>query len=192
MPDTPSIVITKSMLYRGVAEQWSNKYHFSGPTPANDAAWKALGQAIWAQEAGFLNATVSIVGITGYEAGVAAAKSTVLHADSNFFPTTGQAAVGTQAPGDAAMWVRWATPARNSKGKPIYLRKYFHGFNVTPPDTIQATTKANAVTYAGKMTDGTLPNGVKLCGPQGAVAGTAKVPSFTTTRTLKRRGKDPS
>lgn len=192
MPDTPSIVIEKTFTYRGVAEAWSNVYHFSGTTPANAAAWKTLADAIWGEERKCLNTTVSINRVFGYEAGNVVAVFSVNYFDPPNTVTTGLITPGTQSPGDVATWVRWSTDQRNSKGKPIFLRKYFHGINLSAVDGISPSQRTALLAYGAKMIDGTLPGGFKVCGPQGAVAGTVKVPSFVTTRSLKRRGKDPS
>lgn len=194
MPDTPSITIVKTMPYRGLPEEWANTYHFLGTTPANDAAWKALADAIWAQEKVFIDSTVKISKAFGYEAGNESSVFQVNYADPPNVQTAGSGSSNSAPSGDVAAWVRWSTGTRNSKGRPIYLRKYFHGVPATGGvgDSITATARAGMATYAGKMTDGSLPGGFKVCGPQGAAGVTAKVPTFLTTRTLKRRGKDPS
>ncbi len=192
MPDTPSITIVKTFTYRGVPEEWSNRYHFSGSTPSNDAEWKSLADAIWTQERKMLRNSVSIAGAYGYVAGNESSVYQVNYADAPNVITAGTQTGGIQAPGDVAIWVRWKTDQRNTKGRPIYLRKYFHGIGVTGVDTIDAATRTEMAAYAATMTSGVLPGGAKICGPQGAVAGQVKVPTFTTTRTLKRRGADPS
>lgn len=194
MPDTPSIVILKSFDYRGKPEVWSNKYHFSGTVPSSDAAWKILADALIAAEAPMFKGNVTFPGALGYVAGD---NNSVFQIDYTVPPNTlatGTASVGSaqEGPGDSAFWVRWGTPDRTSKGKKIYLRKYFHGtlLDATGDFLLPAQASA-AATYAGKMTDGTLPGGFKVCGPQGAVAGANKVQTAITTRTLKRRGKRP-
>lgn len=194
MPDTPSITIVKDFPYRGIKEPWSNTYHFSGTTPTTDAAWRALADAIWGEERKMLRPDVKFRGYLGYQAGNEHAVSIKdLLADGET-QTAGQNPVTTPASaasGDVAFWVRWATPQRTSRGKRIYLRKYFHGIGHNL-DALQAETLAAANTYAAKMTDGSLPGGFKVCGPQGATAGTAFVSPNVTTRTLKRRGKRPN
>lgn len=192
MPDMPSIVILKTFGYRGVPEEWGNVYHFSGTTPGTSAEWKTLADAIWAEERKFLPADVKINRALGYAAGNEISVFQVNYFDPPNTITGGLLSTGTQPPGDAAVWIRWATGERNIKGRPIYLRKYFHGVNITPPDTVLPTARTAMLAYGAKMTDGTLPGGFRVCGPQGAVAGTVKVPTSVTTRTLKRRGKDPS
>lgn len=195
MPDQPSIVIVKAFMYRGQVEEFSNKYHFDGGDPANDAAWAALWDSFITKEKPSQGQNVYHVAALGYNAGnehavwtnrVAYGIST-LH--GTFAPATGEDAV----PGDVAAWIRWKTSARTSLGKPIYLRKYMHGVSVdaTDADKLSPTQRALMVTFAGGLTDGTLPSGRKICGPQGAAAGEVGVSLYLTTRTLKRRGKRP-
>lgn len=194
MPDTPSITINKRMTYRGQPEVYSNTYHFSGTTPTDDAGWNALALAIWNAEAPLLPPGVVYVGYLGYQAGNEHAVSIKNYIEDGTTPLPGTASFtpsGANSPGDTAVWVRWTTPDRTSRGKRIYLRKYFHEvpFN---DDLPLATWRTAAATYGAKMIDGTLPGSAKICGPQGAVASNPVVGTYMTTRTLKRRGRRPS
>lgn len=192
MPDTPSITIVKTMTYREQPEEWSNKYHFSGPTPGNPEDWKTFADAIWDAERVFLPADVKISAVYGYVAGNESSVYQNNYADPPNVITAGQQGTIVVSPGDVSAWVRWKTSERNSKGRPIYLRKYFHAIGHTDVDKIAPAVRTGMLAYGTKMADGSLPGGRKICGPQGAVAGLVKVPNYTTTRTLKRRGKDPS
>lgn len=192
MPDTPSIVINKIFTYRGQPEEWSNRYHFVGSTPSSLAGWKDLALAIWAQERTFLNTTTKFNGFLGYVAGDETANAIMGPDDLTTAEKSAGVLSGSNVPGDTAAWVRWATGTRNSKGRPIYLRKYFHGVGTTGTDAIVGTAATAMAAYGTKMADGTLPGGFKIAAPQGAIGTTVKVPTYVTTRTLKRRGKDPS
>lgn len=193
MPDTPSITINKQITYRGLPEVTSNTYHFSGTTPATDADWNTLALAIWSAEKPLQPASVKYVGYLGYQAGNEHAVSIKNYLEDGTTPVPGTATEwnGDTIPGDVAVWVRWTTPDRTSRGKRIYLRKYFHEVASTDDVPISAFPP-KALIYANKMIDGTLPGGFKICGPQGAVASNPKVSPYMTTRTLKRRGKRPS
>lgn len=192
MPDTPSITINKEITYRGQPEVYSNTYHFSGTTPSGDAAWHTLALAIFDSEAVFLPTTTSFVGYLGYAAGNEFAVSIKNYLEDGTPKVPGKAGNdGTVSPGDVAVWVRWSTPDRTSRGKRIYLRKYFHEVE-TSNDTVGTLARQRLVAHGNKMIDGTLPGGVKVCGPQGAVASTPFASPWTTTRTLKRRGRRPS
>lgn len=193
MPDTPSITINKRITYRGQPEVWSNTYHFSGTTPADDTAWAALATAIWTEERKCLRDSVEYVGYLGYAAGNNHAVSIRdLVADGAALPKGANAASSTDnTPGDVAVWVRWRLPTRNSRGKWNYLRKYFHHVPCNG-DAVTAVASTALAAYAAKMTSGDLPGGFKICGEQGAVAGAIKVAPFASYRQLKRTGKRPS
>lgn len=194
MPDTPSITLVKEFQYRDKPEKWSNTYHFSGTTPSSVAEWQTLGEAIWSAEKTMFKSAVKLVGLYGYEAGNELSVAQIDYSVPPLAPIPGTSSVSASpAPGDVAFWVRWRTPDRNSRGKWIYLRKYFHGVLTEPGlDTVAAPVRTAAAAYAAKMIDGTLPGGAKICGPQGAVASAPLVSTYATTRTLKRRGKRPS
>lgn len=193
MPDTPSITINKRITYRGLPEITSNTYHFSGTTPTNDDEWHTLAKAIWAVEGKLAMPNVKFVGYLGYQAGNNHAVSikNYLEDGTPLLPgTSDTSGDGEQMPGDCAVWVRWTTPERTSRGKRIYLRKYFHEVPFSN-DAPSNQWVANAQVYGAKMIDGTLPGGFKICGPQGAPASNPFVSPWVTTRTLKRRGKRP-
>lgn len=196
MPDTPKVTIIKHFLYRGVDEQFSNTYHFSGTTPATPAAWRTLVDAIVVNEKPTVTSAVSWVGAYGYEAGSPHADWTLNYIGAGESEPFGSMTLGSmiQSPGDDAVTLRWATGTTNMDGKPIYLRKYMHPayFLSGAPDTVASTQRTAMGVYAGKWTDGSLPGGVKVCKPQGGDGAGAFVSPFVTTRTLKRRGKRPS
>jgi hypothetical protein len=195
MPDTPSITIVKSFDYRGVPEEWSNRYHFSGTVPTDTAGWKTLADAIIAAERPVVSSAVTFVKAYGYVAGndnsVAQIDyhiSPAVVLSGTFVPTGGQ-----RCPGDVAATVRWYTGASSTRGKKIYCRKYIHDvyFATNDPDNVLALQRTALGVYGAKMIDGTLPGSAKYCGPQGAVLSAPTVDIHTTTRTLKRRGKRP-
>lgn len=194
MPDTPSITINKVIPYRGDSREiTSNTYHFSGTTPTTDAGWAALATAIWTAEKPLMPASLKYAGYLGYEAGNEHAVSIKDLTETGEATDGGTASYSgySQGAGDQAFWVRWRTPDRTSRGKRIYLRKYFHGV-LNNGDVVLAQIRTEGLAYGNKMIDGTLPGGAKICGPQGAVASDPYVSPFVTTRTLKRRGKRPS
>ena len=94
------------------------------------------------------------------------------------------------------MWVRWKTSRYNSRGKPIYLRKYFHGARCDG-------TSGNDVTFSGQLT-ALNAFGTKLQDASFISARTIRsrhnaetllghgASAYITTRTLKRRGKRPA
>jgi hypothetical protein len=192
----PGITSIKSFEYRDAVEEWGNTYHFDGDPPSNDADWLSLFEALVAIEQPILPITTEIVRAYCYEDTDDHSVLT-LDTDSGYTPVAGTATYTTGsylAPGDAAMWIRWKTARTNSNGKPIYLRKYYHGVIVTPAggdgDTIQSAQHSALLTAATALntSSGDWPG---LVGPDGVVPGASKVSTYATTRTLKRRGARP-
>lgn len=196
MPDTPSLTLVKRFTYRGLPEEWSNTYHFSGATPADDAAWKALMLAFHAVEKPCYTSGHVLVHGYGYAAGV---EHSVAQVDftqgSPLMPpgTTFPGSIGDSVPGDSAAWIR-AKIGTSATGKAVYIRKYFHG--VLGPlgggDQIPTAFQTILQTAANSFVAGTGLDGRKWCGPQAQVATLPGVSRYITTRTLKRRGKRPT
>jgi hypothetical protein len=114
-------------------------------------------------------------------------------------PVAGTLSIGTgqQAPGDAAVWVRWKTTRLNSEGKAIYLRKYYHPafFQPATVDLVMAAWTTAATAFGTKLRDDSLLGSRHLvaAGHSGDPAPTSSGSStYVTTRTLKRRGKRPN
>src|SRR5262245_56414070 len=197
MPDTPSIVIVKSFAYRNLPEEYSNRYHFSGTTPSDYAAWKVLADAIINAEKTCFRSTTTWVRAYGYEAGTEHSVAQIDYAAPPNTIVAGTFSPGPQKvlPGDAAATVRWYTGQLNSRGKKIYCRKYFHdveALSTGSADVLANTQVTVLAAFANKLIDGTLPGSFKYCGPQGAVLSAPQVHPWITTRTLKRRGKRPT
>lgn len=195
MPDTPSLTLVKRFPYRGLPEEWSNTYHFTGATPASDAAWKTLMLAIHAEERKCYTAASELVTGYGYVAG-----NDQSVAQIDFTTGTPLKPPGVLAPssavrefsGDQAGWIR-AKIGLSSTGKKVYIRKYFHGGQTTfgAGDNIAPTCLAAYDAFAAKLLDGTISGDFRWCGPQAQVASVPFSSIFVTTRTLKRRGKRP-
>lgn len=196
MPDTPSITLVKRMTYRGADEEFSNTYHFAGSTPATDAAWRTLADAIWDSERTIMHEGVVLVQVYGYVAGN---ESSVAQLDYR----TGAGALppGTlpRPDGTAKMAGDQAATGRakvglSVKGKKIYIRKYWHGGLIATSNTDNiAPGMLTAIdAHLSLMLAGGLPGDAEWCAPQGAAGIEPFTSPFVTTRTLKRRGKRPS
>lgn len=204
------LTIVKRFTYRGDStEEFSNTYFLTGSTPADDAAWLALFNALTAQEKTLFAARVSgdalydrpkIVRGYGYSSDAAdrvAVWSRDLTASTPIDGTFD--ALGTNAiaqGGDTSAWIRWKTSRLTSKGKAIYVRKYYHPAYVSAAagDVVQAAWRTAAAAFAAKLWDGSFLDGRKITAPGNTdtIVG-ASVAQYTTTRTLKRRSKrDPS
>src|SRR5215213_8036536 len=194
-----AIVINKRFTYRGVNEVYSNKYFYLGADPANSAAWRTFFDAIVLEEKKLYPASVSVVGGYGYDSDAEDATA-VYSLDLTVAPNTPVAgtytdAVMNMAPGDGAVWIRWGTSRFNSKGKRIYLRKYFHPAPISAAgggDAVHGTWKTAAAAYAAKWYSGTDFGNrtISAAGHDDTIICNA-VSSYATTRTLKRRGKRP-
>lgn len=195
--DLVGITLIKRFLYRGDAtEEWSNKYHFTGPIPANNTAWKALVDALIAQEKTVYMSLSSVIRAYGYSDDSVspnavwsfdylAAGATV--AGTNTSP-------GNAMAGDQAFVVWWKTDRLNSKGRAVYLRKYFHSgvVNAVTPDSLAAGMAAPLDAFATKLRDGTFLDGRTIRARSHAdTILSSGHDAFVTTRTLKRRGKRP-
>lgn len=196
MPDTASIILVKRFTYRGQPEEFSNKYHFEGTTPANADAWKTLADGWIAEERKIFPSWVEFVRAYGYEPGSDHANWMHDYDSEAGAPPAGSLVFGASdhiLPGDAAATVRWETGEWNSRGKKIYCRKYFHGVanGTGGADSLSAQQKTAMEGYAAVLISGFFPGSAKYSGPQGANLSSPLVSPWITTRTLKRRGKRP-
>jgi hypothetical protein len=194
-----SITIVKSFTYRGNAEVWSNTYFMDGTTPSSAASWKVLADAVIADEVTCYDSGTEVVKAIGHVAGESVAVwSYDYEAASETVPGTfsHSSFIGG---GDTAVWVRWKTTALTERGKPIYLRSYFHpayGTSATDQDTTNPFWITAAEAYAADWVTGFVDGDGHehhRAGPHGVSGQLPVVASpFTTTRTLERRGRRPT
>lgn len=205
------LTIVKRFTYRGdTTEEYSNTYWLTGTVPANAAAWRTLFDALVAIEKTVYPSTHSVVRGYGYDdneghrssdpdgTDVAPAVWSVDMTSSPNTPVAGTQGMGSAVPGpgDAACWVRWKTSRLTTKGKPIYLRKYFHGVAIsssTGGDALTALQITNLNALGTTLRDGSFAEGrhVTAAGETDTLV-SSSASSFATTRTLKRRGKRPN
>jgi hypothetical protein len=195
---TTVLTVIKRFTYRGNSnEEWSNTYAFSGATPADSAAWRALFDALVLQEKTLFASSCSVVGGYGYDSIPVTGDHAIWSVDLTVVPNTPVA--GTYTPsgeafaGDQAAWVRWGLDRFNTNGKRVYLRKYYHaGWKATGSvDGLHANYTAALSAIGNKLLDGTFITGRKIVDKDGNVPIGTAVSPFVTTRTLKRRGKRP-
>lgn len=184
-----SIVHVIGFNYRGVTEFYSVKQHFDGGPPADQTKWLALDTAIRADMKVILPSSASIDKTIGYAADDEPAE---FLRDAT---TVGTLSVGTgiRTPGDCAVWVRWTTARRDSRGHPVYLRNYFHPAYATSssaPDTILAAQKtallALGAGWVAGYSDGDVTH--KRTGPDSLGATGHSASDNIGRRKLKRRG----
>lgn len=172
--------------YRGSVEEWSQLYHLDSDFASHSDFTSTWGAFLTAVKP-LIDSTQHLVRVYGYHDTDDAAAYTDLVTASNAGTLSGVSLV--QQAGDSAWWIRWDTERTNSRGRRIFLRKYFHpGWSTSgTPDVLNATVVTNANTFAAAAT-GTGWNGHHLAGPDGNVpGGGALVSTYITTRTLHRR-----
>jgi hypothetical protein len=186
-----------SFQYRGAPEEWSQQYHFEGSAPSDTAGWDTLIAALASAVKIALNDRTTIVRAYAYT-DTSHDSVYTWEASDHGGPIAGLVDTSTAvvAPGDAAAWVRWKTSRTNTHGKPIYLRKYFHGCILAgtaddDQDSL-ATTYRSALQDFADTVQGTFTGWPGLAGPGGTETFLANgVSSYVTTRTLERRGPRP-
>lgn len=190
------VVVIYTFTYRDAPEEFSQKYHFEGDAPSDGTGWTALMTELATLLAPATSQVSSIVRMYGYED---TDHSSVFTYD---FTTHGGAVVGTllidsdaggYQSGDVAYLGRWTTGRTSTKGKPIYLFKYWHGapFASSDRDKLPASTLASFNSAIGNLrgATGAWPG---IADKTGAMPVGWHAETYLTTRTLKRRGRRPT
>lgn len=190
------MVSIKRFDYRGVTdEEYANEYMLTGSTPADTTAWAALRDALWAQEKTVVSSVVQFRALYGYNSVDPTATAIYSYRDISGSPLVGTYAgvAADRQSGDAAVWVRWGLDRFNTKGKRVYLRKYFHPAYASSGsyDTVAASWVTAGNAFGTKMRDGTFLDGRVVVDKLGTLSVGALASPYITTRTLKRRGKRP-
>jgi len=194
------LTLIKRFTYHMAAEDYSNQYWFTGDTPADGTAWRTLFNALVTQEKTLYPSGVTVIGGYGYDDdsddAVAVWSVDLTVSPETPVPGTQVITSGYPSPGDAAVWVRWKTSRLNSKGKAIYLRKYFHpavnqGVGHVDEPIAVATTALNA--FGAKLRDESFIDArtITARGHTDTILNSGSSP-YITTRTLKRRGRRPT
>jgi hypothetical protein len=190
MADTGSVRIVKAFTFRGGLRNFSNRYGIGTNTPADNAHWTTLCDAVVAAEK-LIYAPPSGGGAQIIEAvGYAAGSDTPVFSKTYAVDGTGVFTFGNGVPGDCALLVRYSTPDRTTKNHPVYLFNYYHAMlahtDALSPDLPHADQHAALVTYAAAwiagFSDGTVT--YHRAAPGGSLATAALVPAFFTHRDL--------
>jgi hypothetical protein len=192
------LVIIKQFEYRNTTdEEWSNKYWLTGTPPQSPAGWKTLADQLIDMEHLLYTPATQVVRAYGYDDNAEHAASVWGHD----YLAEGEAVAGTLADagsarfaGDQAGFCWWQTSRRTSRGKWIYLRKYFHdGLTfVSDSDAVSGMTGSQYIGFAAKLFDGSWAGArVIRSQSQDELLQASGASSWVTTRTLKRRAKRP-
>jgi len=181
----PSIRVVKLINFKGGTRHYSNRYSFTGGTPADDTHWHTLMDAVTTAEKAIHYNNTTITEALGYAAGSDVPVSTKVYSLTG---TLSPSATNQFAPGEVAALVRWSTAARSTKNHPIYCFSYFHGVLTqvlaTAVDKLEVNQKAAMATYATAwitgFSDGTIT--AKRATPSGHTATGSLVEEFVTHR----------
>jgi hypothetical protein len=202
VPNT-GFTLVKEFVYRDAPEEWTNHYWLSGIPPTSPAEFETLALALITQELGCYTPGSRVVAAYGYDESETDPLAKPPHAVWGFdYSASVPAHTGTlvdatghEFAGDQAGFCWWKTSRRGTSGKPIYLRKYFHGGFEDPADkdSLSTATASAYQTFVGAMSNGIVElEGRFLQSHMGAEQlSAAGHGAWVTTRTLKRRGKRP-
>jgi len=189
------ITLVKEFSYRGVPEEWSNTYGLTGGAFADAAAMSAAAFNLAQFEVQMYLAPCKVIRALIYQPGAIVAARSIDFSDELGGDLPGTLVVGSTAQewaGDQAAWIRGKIGV-NVKGRPVYVRKYFHaGASEAEGDATIVQWRTAATAFAGQLTTGALLNNREWCGPDGETVTTTGRSDWTTTRTLKRRGRRPT
>jgi len=190
--------VVKRFTYRGdPTEEWGNTYWLTGAPPTTSQAWRDLFDNFVADERTCYADSSHVVRGLGYDddtPGAHAVWTVDLEALGQEVPGNLTSASTVKYAGDQAGVLEWLTERKSSRGKWIYLRKYFHDGFLSPVD---ADRLAGETALAYEAFGEQLLNGSGSAGRmvrsqrQTETLVSTQHLQFVTTRTLKRRGKRP-
>lgn len=183
-PTRVGVKVTWSSPYRGGTKQWSQLWHFDGPTTwSGSTEFDTFTDALKGQLLGLLPSDTTLVEMVGYNAG----SFVPVYTHGYSLAGTSSASGGVVTPLEDCALVRFTTTQRSSKNHPIYLFKWFHavraggsGSAETLDSGLKSNINSNMGTILGGLSDGT--NTRFYCGPFGAVAQTRTVETYTHAR----------
>lgn len=189
-----SIVIVKDLLWKGVREEFSNRWHLEGDSlPTTQAEFDSFAQAWVTAEKPTVPSEVRFKRALWYLDDDS--DSAFAHAPEDFnggnYPTGTLAVTGSiDVPAECVIVLRHKTTKR-AAGRPVYLFHYLHGArgDSAEADNAFAAQRTAIATFGGKLYDGTLSGTAKLCAPDGADVTAHRAAQYVTTRQLSKGRK---
>lgn len=190
MSTYPSVRMVRLASHKGVDKEWSNRYHFIGGIPADLTAWTTLVTNIRDAEVPIFPADIRFVRAVCYLND----ESPATHVIN--LTGAGTITLGTKsyASSNSALWIRWETSRRDSRGHPIYARSYYHGALQDSPGSVDVPAGAQRTamaTYGAHWLSGFSDGGANTYTrslPDGTPGGTVSVAQFIARRVMSRRG----
>lgn len=142
------IVVINEFTWRDSPEEWSQKYHFQGAGPGTPADWRALVDDFLDTYKSVIFTFVNVVRVQCYLNTDDDAVYTYNLADfGGVVAGTATADVGAEGWGDgeSGYLLRWNTGRSSSRGKPVYLFKYFHPALISSTDRDKISTAFVAI-----------------------------------------------
>lgn len=144
------ISITKSVSFRQIQQEFANVYHYS-LTAASTGPWSDIVAEMVASEKTWHSTDVTFLRAAVWSAGGTQAQNQMLYQTS--LTGTGARSLATAMDRERAYLIRWPA-GLDSRGKPVYLRKYYHscgafnGSNIPTNAELQNTAQIASATRA--------------------------------------------
>lgn len=116
------ITITKSVLFRGVQQEFHNTYHYE-LLGAQTGPYESLVDELVTTEKTFHSSDVSFKRAAVWSAGGSIAQNQMVFQKT--LTGTGGQSVNIRMDRERAVLIRWRAGV-DSRGKPVYLRKWYH------------------------------------------------------------------
>ena len=192
----PGVVLYKTFTWRGEVEEWGNTYHFVGDPPSDAAGWRALVDALITLEKVVLDESVTIDRAICYEnTDDSSVYSYDLSAFGGVVPGTYDTVANgaIRQEGGTSYMARWDTGRRSTKGKAIYLRKYWHPALTADgaQDALITSMHTKVATFANSVlsSSGAWPG---LAGPDGVAPVGHLALTYVNYRDLRKGRRRPT